>query len=587
MLSDDEVIRAVRWALGVQAYGSDGDLWQDFLKRTSSVEERRRIAKALGDMVERAVLLKMGIVEGGIEQFEKQLVEKFFETAGKSLAVRTQLIQKLKAILYPSRTPAAAAPAPKPAPKPATLLKLDGHASFPARPAAAPPPPPREAEPVKPQVKSAPAAPPPPAPESPRPVETAPPAEPPVEAAPVALLAAPEARPADEMLPGIALWKYVEVPDPADLHTDSDAHPFTPVTDRFQFIGARVRGRKHKHEATNCDDWFEAGTAGRWEIVAVSDGAGSCKLSRIGAKVSTQTAVEFLRRELASAKLGLEGDAPEEVLERNEQGAFLRDDLQRVQELLHEAVRLAHQAVAEEAARREVDAKLLSSTLRLAVHSSLDRGRRPADFILACGVGDGMSAAIDAAGRLHLLAAEESGGKYSGETEFLTDQRTIEPDRLAASTYPFLGPLRALLVMSDGVADPYFPNDPGMLRLFGDLIVNGVLTVPGVDEEAIGRVERDLSKFSYAVDTPISPTERLRARIRQSDRLAELIGISLEEILKWPPLLLLGGARGEPLAESFGGAPAAERLRMWLDAFYVRGEFDDRALVVLYREAGL
>jgi hypothetical protein len=199
-----------------------------------------------------------------------------------------------------------------------------------------------------------------------------------------------------------------------------------------------------------------------------------------------------------------------------------------------------------------------------------------------------MSAAVDAAGGLHLLAPEESGGKYSGETEFLTDTRTIEPARLAASTYPFLGLLRALLVMSDGVADPYFPNDPGMLRLFGDLIVNGVFAVPGVSKEEIDRVEeRDLSRFSYLVDTPTSPTERLRARIRQADRLAEQIGISLKTILEWPLKLLLGGARGEPLAESFVSASAAERLRLWLDTFYVRGEFDDRTLVVLYRETDL
>jgi hypothetical protein len=303
--------------------------------------------------------------------------------------------------------------------------------------------------------------------------------------------------------------------------------------------------------------------------------------------VSTGTVVEYLRRELAGATLGIEGDASAEVLERNEQGAFLRDDLQRVQEILHEAVRLAHQAVAEEAAKRELDVKHLSSTLRLAVHSSLAGGSRPASFVLACGVGDGMSAAVDAAGGLHLLAPEDSGGKYSGETEFLTDTRTIEPARLAGSTVPFLGPLRALLVMSDGVADPYFPNHPGMLRLFGDLLVNGVLAVPGASEEAIGKVECDLSKFSYLVDTPTSPTERLRARIRQAQRLAESSGITLGVALEWPPQLLIEGARGEPMTESFDQASAAERLRLWLDTFYVRGEFDDRTLVVLYREAGL
>lgn len=586
MLSDEEVIRAVRWALGVGAYKADEDLWREFLKRTSSEDERRRIAKDLGEMVERTVLQKMRIGGESVEHYEKDLVDRFFETIEKNRNATLNLIQKLKAILYPrrTRTPAQVAPAAKPL---TALMKVEGHASFPAPPPQQPLPP-RAAEPAAPERKSMPANPLPPVEAPPPAVETTPVAETPADTAPAEPPTAVETKSADEVPPGITLWKYVEIPDTTDLHDDSYAHTFTPVSSGFQFIGARVRGRKHKHEATNCDDWFEAGTAGCWDIIAVSDGAGSYKLSRIGAKVSTGAVFGFLRQELAGMTLGLEGDASEEDLARNEQGAFLRDDLQRVQEVLHEAVRRAHQAVAEEAGKREVDLKLLSSTLRLAVHTSLAGGSRPASFVLACGVGDGMSAAVDAAGGLHLLAPEESGGKYSGETEFLTDTRTIEPARLAASTYPFLGPLRALLVMSDGVADPYFPNDPGMLRLFGDLIVNGVFAVPGVSKEEIDRVEeRDLSRFSYLVDTPTSPTERLRARIRQADRLAEQIGISLKTILEWPLKLLLGGARGEPLAESFVSASADERLRLWLDTFYVRGEFDDRTLAVLYRETDL
>ena len=34
-------------------------------------------------------------------------------------------------------------------------------------------------------------------------------------------------------------------------------------------------------------------------------------------------------------------------------------------------------------------------------------------------------------------------------------------------------------------------------------------------------------------------------------------------------------------------SPTSTRLRLWLDAFYVRGEFDDRTLIALFRaEAG-
>jgi hypothetical protein len=32
------------------------------------------------------------------------------------------------------------------------------------------------------------------------------------------------------------------------------------------------------------------------------------------------------------------------------------------------------------------------------------------------------------------------------------------------------------------------------------------------------------------------------------------------------------------------GGTAADRLRLWLDAYHVRGSFDDRTLVALHRE---
>ena len=66
----------------------------------------------------------------------------------------------------------------------------------------------------------------------------------------------------------------------------------------FHVTAARVRGKKHRHEGTNCDDWFETRNIDSFVVSAVSDGAGSKKFSRIGAKTSCMGAMEYLEKEL-------------------------------------------------------------------------------------------------------------------------------------------------------------------------------------------------------------------------------------------------------------------------------------------------
>ena len=92
-------------------------------------------------------------------------------------------------------------------------------------------------------------------------------------------------------------WQDRPIEEGLEKHTDFDTKECL-TTDGMNIVGARVRGKKHKHEGTNCDDWFEFDNAGHWTIIAVADGAGSRKLSRIGSKASCQAAVEFLKDKL-------------------------------------------------------------------------------------------------------------------------------------------------------------------------------------------------------------------------------------------------------------------------------------------------
>ena len=55
--------------------------------------------------------------------------------------------------------------------------------------------------------------------------------------------------------------------------------------------------KKHKHEGTHCDDWFDFATAGKWTILAVADGGGSYRFSRVGAQAAAEAVVRSLAAE--------------------------------------------------------------------------------------------------------------------------------------------------------------------------------------------------------------------------------------------------------------------------------------------------
>jgi hypothetical protein len=196
-----------------------------------------------------------------------------------------------------------------------------------------------------------------------------------------------------------------------------------------------------------------------------------------------------------------------------------------------------------------------------------------------------MIAAIDKNGTNRLLMNPDSG-EHSGEVRFLED-REIGPDKLESRVFPFLGQMRALMLMTDGVSDDYFPNDPGMSLLYGDLVLNGIIANPTVslDPAVVGDKSMkqlgdpsSVDAFSTSVEAgSLSGIERVR--IRSVKRFAETIGKTVSEVLASPEMLARGAA-GDSMC---GGASPDKCLQVWLDSYQVRGSFDDRTLLVLHQ----
>ncbi len=632
----EDRIKVIRWKLGLPGSGENPAelqrIWEELQRNAAEFKlVTDQISLKIGQLLTDAIRAKLTGVQNSNTDWAIELADQFAEWAKKK---ESTVLPKLAGVLRmafdektlaqaPKSTPLRAAPpvvAPPPAMKQHPGLHPNAGVNYPPVPLASPlgqPPMQRPDPSVVTKVK---APVPPPLPQQPPPLpgqkqrqhQTRPSSKEDCDndmVLPLDPFSEPNV--SDPQQSGSSapnsMWQYKPLPNDPDPHAEFDARPMPEPPPGFKVFGARVRGKKHKHDGTNCDDWFEFAQAGAWTVIAVSDGAGSYKFSRIGAKVSCDAAVKALSSDLNHHHM-----EPRETLgewasaqAREADLKFAAVDLETVQRALHRAVRKAHEAVVAAfqerigsavheavlpANRRPLDVKEFSSTLLLAVHRTIEVQGKELSFVMACQVGDGMTGAIHRNGSAYPLGAADSGG-YSGETEFLTSTGKCEPQFLSTKTVSFVNPLQALLVMTDGVADDYFPGDVQLGRLWADLVVNGIAEHDKFNERDMANAVSNsglptladvrAAEIGTSAEVIDGPEPRTAVWLKSAEMYAEKLGITVDELLKQPAALAAGTlAKG-----SIPGSTPEERLRLWLDAYHVRGSFDDRTLVVMHREA--
>jgi hypothetical protein len=108
-----------------------------------------------------------------------------------------------------------------------------------------------------------------------------PPPEPPVPPSPPPEPAEPRKLPE---------WKVLEPEDPSDA-VDHEVCACDSPRPGWTVAAASVRGKLHAHQALWRDDAYGFGGVEDWTILAVSDGAGSARISRVGARIACDEAV--------------------------------------------------------------------------------------------------------------------------------------------------------------------------------------------------------------------------------------------------------------------------------------------------------
>ena len=388
-----------------------------------------------------------------------------------------------------------------------------------------------------------------------------------------------------------SLWKYLPIPS----DEPEPAPEYINGTIKFpgsKVVAARVRGKKHKHEGTNCDDWYEVANYERMTFIAVSDGAGSKKFSRVGARKSCKAAIGYL----VSSFEKLFTDKPElkEHLTLALTDSKCMEACGVLAGVVQQSVIKAHEAVEaafysrktnpeyERVLGRGLQFKDLSGTLLITVLIPISEITKE-HLVISCQIGDGMIAILNSEGEfsnsMKLMGVPDSGD-FSGETDFLTSSQMKNIETLQHRTKISRTIVDTVMVMSDGVADDYFPHETQMRRLYFDLIVNGILEKTSKPISMSTLTQAQMRLFKRIPDPLVYPwvnDQNIKIPIHYTNRILEATGLTLEDLWKDPTALYLAQLE---LEENEKNTDRSEKLKIWLDNYVERGSFDDRTLVV-------
>ena len=252
-----------------------------------------------------------------------------------------------------------------------------------------------------------------------------------------------------------SLWKVVE-PAPGQPYARAHLDQQLIKAGGLQLLAASRRGRSHEHSGTYRDDDFflHHDAASGWSVMLVADGAGSARSSREGARLAVQTAGAHLVAQL-------QGEFGARVLPLVQawDKAASQAAGSEFHYAFHTAATAAVQAIEHEAQTAGASCRDFATTL-LAVATR----REGADtFVASFWMGDGAIAAYGPRGTVKLMGTPDSG-EFAGQTRFL--------DRAAISDAGFgkrvrigrLAGIEAVILMTDGVSDPFFETDNGLLN---------------------------------------------------------------------------------------------------------------------------
>lgn len=382
-----------------------------------------------------------------------------------------------------------------------------------------------------------------------------------------------------------AMWKYNLVPESPEPYPES-INGFA-TSEGFSVTAASVRGKKHKHDGSNRDDSFAFEIIDGMAIAAVSDGAGSKAFSRIGAKAACEAVIKYskirleaIKRDFPDFRKDLGGDIGSAEFGKvcAQIAGMLRDSCAEAFAAVESAAeKRSENPEFEAAVNRKPELKDFSCTLLAAVFIPVETKSGREYLTASVQVGDGMIAAVDENAEVKnalIILGDADSGSFAGETEFITSEQFRNPESLMSRTKVRRGRLTSFLMMTDGVADDYYPNNPQLLRLALDLKLNGIMPAAGTEDT----VENTDTAVPEPVSYPWVNDGDVLYALQYAKNVLSETSLTLEDLWKNKAL------QKKASLQEFGivhEKNRAEMLTIWLDNYVERGSFDDRTLLMI------
>lgn len=263
-------------------------------------------------------------------------------------------------------------------------------------------------------------------------------------------------------------------PDPKSLWKDIESDSNDPFwkEDNVSFSGnfldkkiviASKRGRSHGNVGSFRDDDFSYKQINEtgWNVLAVSDGAGSAVLSREGSRIACDSVISYFEKNFTKEYLTeFENDLLDHHNEIGEDSSkkishFVYDNLSK-------AAFFVHKELEKVATKLEKPIKDLHATLIFALVKKFDFGYA----VLTFGVGDCPIGLLNEDLTEIKLMNWLDVGEFGGGTRFITMPEIFQSDKFATRFgFKLVEDFSYLMLMTDGIYDPKFVVEANLEKI--------------------------------------------------------------------------------------------------------------------------
>lgn len=282
------------------------------------------------------------------------------------------------------------------------------------------------------------------------------------------------------------LWKNIPSDRNADFYKEDEASYHGKFSDK-KIVVASKRGRSHAHEGKFREDDFAVNELSEgWNIISVSDGAGSAAMAREGSRLATVSVNQFF----SSSEVLHEIENNINIIYSTPDGNKEQEAKEKVIRRLYECVVYVHHTLEKTASENNFSINDLHATLIFVLVKKFSFGY----VMLSFGVGDCPINLIHTDFSKAQLLNTMDVGEFSGGTRFITMKEIFNDQIVSRFGITCVEDFSYLILMTDGIYDPKFLTEnkledtEGWKTFFNDL--NG-------DND-------DLAKVDFINDTDIA-----------------------------------------------------------------------------------